>query len=594
MLTAATLMMAPAQLKAQNTCTSIEVGTVVEDPATFNSLGFSLPILSGDADYDASVSVRYRQSGSTQWRQALPMLRVRPETISGESKPPAAHTPIAEQFAGSIMGLNPGTSYSVEFNLVDPDGCDVRISATATTRSIPPSEPARANVISVSSFEQLQSAINSASAGDVITVSAGTYTAPSTGAAALSIQGRRGTYENPIIIRGEDRANTIIDGNGNREVILARDTEYVYIEDLTVRNGEYGIRLSGNSIGTVVQGNIVRDVTIGIWAKNYIKRDLMICDNDLRGGVIFPQTDSSTWDFEGIVFHGSGGVVCHNTIAGFGDAVGFSKAQEADAMPPHRGNDIYGNDILWSGDDCIEFDYSERNNRAFDNRCTNTANGISFQPVFGGPAYAYRNIVYNPQKDSVLKPNNTPSGIYIYHNLLSLPWTNYSSRAYNVEIQNNLFIGNPQDIVTDVSTRLLGGSENEVAVIDYNAWNYDGNFRFGRRLPTWGSFAKMQADGMFEQNGIIVGRRIFADESWPLRPALGTFSQPLNNSLHANSDAVDAAVALPTINDDFIGNAPDIGPFESGAARKSYGARWLSGSPVRIPAAPSDLTGVSQ
>lgn len=579
----------PSVAAAQSACSAIDVGAVIEDPATFNSLGFSLPVLSGDSNYNAAVSVRYRVTGSSSWRNALPLLRVRPETVSEDSPPPSAHRPVPEQFAGSVMGLLPNTSYDVEFHLVDPDGCDETVRVSASTRPIPPANPAQRNNVSVGSVSELQAAVNSASPGDVITVRAGTHVAEFVGDSALLIEDKVGTFENPIIIRGESRDTAIIDGNGNDEVVRIRNSEYVYLEDLTLRNGEYGIRLSEKSIGTVVQGNIIRDVTIGIWAKNWVKRDLTICDNDLRGGVVFPQNDSSTWDFEGIVVHGGGVVVCYNTIAGFGDAVGFSRAQEADSMPPHRGNDIFGNDILWGGDDCIEFDYSERNNRAFDNRCTNTANGISFQPVFGGPAYAFRNIVYNPQKKSVLKPNNQPSGILIYHNLLTLPWTNYAGSAYNVDIRNNLYIGTEDGIVVDVSTRLLGPTEDVRAVIDHNAYSYDGSFRLGRGISSWSSFANMQRDGIFEDNGIILGSRVLADTSWSERPALGTFSQPFDNHLHPDSDAVDAGVALPNINDGYAGSAPDIGPYEVGAPKKQYGARWLSGSPVTVPRPPTNL-----
>ena len=39
--------------------------------------------------------------------------------------------------------------------------------------------------------------------------------------------------------------------------------------------------------------------------------------------------------------------------------------------------------------------------------------------------------------------------------------------------------------------------------------------------------------------------------------------------------AVDAGVALPTVNDDFSGRAPDLGALEVGRPAPHYGPRWL-------------------
>ena len=575
------------------TCTSIQVGEIVVDPATFLNLGFSLPIASGDSNYNASVTVEYRRTGTSQWKSALPMLRVRPETISDVSPPPSAH-PVAEQFAGSVMNLEPDTSYDVRFHLTDPDGCDQTFEVTTRTRKEPPAMPANPRAVSVSSLSELNNAIAQAQPGDVITLARGVHR-PDPGDAsdiAVLVEGIAGTFENPIIIRGESREETIIDAGGKQYCIRTNWSDYIHIEDLTIRNGEFGIRLTYDTTGVVIHRTIIRNVTKGIWTKNHLKRDLTICDNDLQGPVQFPQTDSSTWDYEGIVLHGGGGVVCYNTIAGFGDALGFSKAQEADLMPPHRGNDFYGNDVLWSGDDCFEFDYSERNNRAFRNRCTNTANGISAQPVFGGPAYAYENIVYNLQKASQIKPNNQPSGVMFYHNLFGLPWFNYSGSAYNIDIRNNLWVGVAQAMVTDVSTRLLGGSVNERAIIDYNGWSYDGRFRLGRGIDDWRDHAAMRQGGYFEANGRILSQPIFF-ANIPFAAEAGVFQDPIADaSLHPDSNAVNAGTVLPNINDGYKGVAPDLGPYELGTSMHHYGIRGLQPLPPddTPPSTPQNVT----
>ena len=50
--------------------------------------------------------------------------------------------------------------------------------------------------------------------------------------------------------------------------------------------------------------------------------------------------------------------------------------------------------------------------------------GISFQPIYGGPAYAFRNVVYNCQHGP-FKLHNTPWGAVMIHNTVvkfGMPW----------------------------------------------------------------------------------------------------------------------------------------------------------------------------
>ena len=53
----------------------------------------------------------------------------------------------------------------------------------------------------------------------------------------------------------------------------------------------------------------------------------------------------------------------------------------------------------------------------------------------------------------------------------------------------------------------------------------------------------------------------------------------LNFRLKANGKAVDAGVALPTINDGFTGKAPDLGALEVGQPEPHWGPRWITWKP---------------
>src|SRR5438105_1697039 len=107
----------------------LHLGTAKIDPPTLVALGVVLPI-TGDDDHDAKVTMRFRAAGESAWRDALPLYRVRPETV------PPGWTP-APQFAGSIFGLRPDTTYEIELHAVDPDGVDQTLMLSGKTRALP-------------------------------------------------------------------------------------------------------------------------------------------------------------------------------------------------------------------------------------------------------------------------------------------------------------------------------------------------------------------------------------------------------------------------------------------------------------------------
>lgn len=527
----------------------ITVGQIIVDPPTLETIGVSLPILSGDTNYNAAVAVTYRRVGDVAWRDALPLLRVRPELLSWEDVTPF---PVGEQFAGSIFDLDPNTDYEVLLNVQDPDGGNATRTATIHTRPVPLANPATGRAVAVSNITQLNSAIANAAAGDVITLANGTYNG------SISI-GRSGTAANPIFIRGQSRDGVILNAAGSTYGVTITGT-YVTVENLTIRSSSWGMRI--NSAQNAVARRLrITDVSYGIDGRSGSKRDYYICDNVLEGKEAqWPVTNSTVWDFEGIVITGQGHVVCYNTVSGFGDALGLHH----DTAIPNRAIDFYGNDVLWTGDNCIELDFSERNVRAFRNRFTNGGNhSMSFQPIWGGPAYAIRNVIFN----SFVAPykfNNEPSGVYVLHNTSVHPgwaWEQLDFTATNFVYSNNITIGttNAVNMTTVIS----------LARIDYDGWLPDGQFRFG---DLWTSFADLQARSPYEHSGRILNGLPFATA--PTIPASYTTQvAPLDPILRAGSNAVDAGIALPNINDGWNGAGPDLGAIELGDTPPTYGVR---------------------
>ena len=90
----------------------LEVLELRVDRPTLHNLGVQL-LIAGDDDRDARVDMRCRAVGDAVWRDALPLLRVWPETVWIE---------VPAQFAGSVFDLRPATEYEIELQAHDPDG----------------------------------------------------------------------------------------------------------------------------------------------------------------------------------------------------------------------------------------------------------------------------------------------------------------------------------------------------------------------------------------------------------------------------------------------------------------------------------------
>ncbi len=189
-----------------------------------------------------------------------------------------------------------------------------------------------------------------------------------------------------------------------------------------------------------------------------------------------------------IKVYGSGHVIAHNAVAFFHDGISVCTHGVPDANPNDRAVaiDIYNNDIHVTGDDFIEADGGVHNIRVMRNRGVNAAHtGLSAQPIFGGPAYYIRNVVYNTPV--ALKFSN-PAGVIVYHNTI-IAENRTAQRVSNAHFRNNLFLGTNApdrhlgarrpDGVLDVRLRRLPaepGREGAVHVVRAEA-GHDGGLR---------------------------------------------------------------------------------------------------------------------
>src|SRR5262245_47938391 len=129
------ILFAASTLAAQN---ATKVGRFHLEHPTLLNLGFEWAI-EGDANRTATVDVRFRKAGTAAWRQGLPLLRIGGERMHREQYNFTYTVP--DGFAGSILNLEPATSYECEFTLSDPDGVSGQAQqrVTLSTRAEPKS-----------------------------------------------------------------------------------------------------------------------------------------------------------------------------------------------------------------------------------------------------------------------------------------------------------------------------------------------------------------------------------------------------------------------------------------------------------------------
>lgn len=263
---------------------------------------------------------------------------------------------------------------------------------------------------------------------------------------------------------------------------------------------------------------------------------------------------------------GTGHVVCYNRISRFGDAIDIVPAYPTAAI------DVYGNEISECTDDGIELDYSQHNIRCFDNRLTNVFQGISAQPVHGGPVYVFRNAMYNVGH-STFKLHNGPSGVLMFHNTsvrsgMPLVLSTHAAVS-NCVSRNNLFLGTTGNYAYENMAPMRG--------CDFDYDGFGGQWKQflkfdGVRYP---SIEAARKSGAVYRHAVRVDPAgLFLSGIEPPADARREFDAGQNDlRLSARNAAIDAGVVLPNVNDGFLGAAPDLGAYEFGAELPHYGPR---------------------
>jgi hypothetical protein len=554
-------------------------------------------------------------------------------------------------FAGSVLNLQPNTEYEVHFAMRDPDGVIGVAEKTVTVRTRAVPRPAAGGhvyqvypfshkgALGPNEFIGLLAAYYMGAdesdhsnvfpprvkPGDVILVHAGVYKDnrfvyggfdKSVENYGTSFDGTyyltaSGTPDRPIVIKAAGDGEVIFDGAGNDTLFNLLAANYNYFDGITVRNTNVafllGIKdITGADGFTLVNsraynvGRVVRDD----WAKSkdyYIANNVFLGRHDPAhltswiGANVwgkypgFPALITSEY---AVKVYGQGHVVAHNYVANFHDAIDNATFGNPSPVPQEQGAsvDFYGNDMFNITDNCIELDGGVHNMRAFDNRCINTAQlAYSTQPVFGGPAYIYRNISYNNTTAGGLKLLDNPAGILVYNNTF-IGGAGALGPASNMHFRNNLIVGDGwKKPIFQVKTF------TPYSTSDYNGFGpnpVQGNFAWdgppfdsangGKAHKTYDTLGDYQKGSGQDAHSVLVDLNAFVNVGPvdPSDPRRLYAPEALDFRLRPHSVAIDRGVVLPTITDGFTGKAPDLGAIEFDSKPSHYGPEvWPLGSP---------------
>jgi hypothetical protein len=549
---------------------------------TVLSIGLEWDIV-GDINHNARGTTHYRIQGSSAWKPALPLVRV---DYAG-----------ANMLAGSIMFLNPGTTYEVKVDISDPDGGSASRTVVVTTRQEPtrPTGGRTLHVVpgsgggdgsSADPFLGLATAWTNARAGDVVLVHAGSY-------GTVSGSGRpSGSPGNHIVFAVAG------DGPAVLEWVDMRYVNYIWFDGLTFTNtrapmpagaldaDDYtalfaSLLNAGYDNGYQPMAADVDGIVVTRNRFNGYKHAVragprtngwFVTDNAIVGDRTLGMTGTPSFDGEGVELGGGNDhIVAYNSITRTADGI----------SSPGRNCDIYGNDIFDVTDDGIELDDGPANTRAWGNRIHNAGhNGFSFQPQGGAPWFLVRNQVINAQ-ESMLKFREADRFVALHNTFVNWTWTldHWSGFVLGGITRNNLWVSltgpiwysgtEPVDWRTD---------------LDYDGFDWGrGGYAFGYAGSGLPNLASLRSATGQELHGIRIDHTVcFEMFNVPGPPPLTTIA-PQWLTLRASCPAVDRGVVLANINDGYVGAAPDLGAYERGLPLPQYGPRGSGGDTVRPP-----------
>jgi hypothetical protein len=317
------------------------------------------------------------------------------------------------------------------------------------------------------------------------------------------------------------------------------------VEDCIFAINDLGIGIKRDSEQNIFQQNEFYD-TVFNWPWDAIKAGSGLETGGMR---FYDPTDGRGNIIRGNTFH--------DYFDGFGACPAFSSAVTNET-------DVYNNQVYRAGDDGMETDGQCSNLRIWNNTFSDVLVGISLAPVYTGPVYAIRNLIYrtgagnNEYPGSPFKFNSgyeLSGSMYLFHNTADarLPGSNgldikSPGSWISITARNNIWAG------TDYA--LSNDNPDQPLDLDYD----DLYTSLAGELAWWDGLPDRHLNTLPELQS-ATGQEMHGYNLLPgfINPAGGDYNLALGSPL------TDAGMYLPGINDGYEGDAPDVGAFESPA-----------------------------
>jgi hypothetical protein len=512
---------------------------------TFHCLGLYWSPPGGSVE--KAVQVRYRPQGQVAWSAALP-LRYHPIPNTEED---------LTDYRGSIVDLQPGTTYQVELTLA---GAPTPVLLTATTWS--------------EKFPE----------GVVTRV--GNRDQPLT----ITESGRPGAY------RVYDGRGATIDVRHAHDACITIDASYVILRGFTLRGAGVVTRATTKPIGAImINGGhhlVIEDCDISDWGSLNPKTGFGInLDSAIysraeglhqlvvqRCRLHDPTCDGSNWSEPVYPTHSAGpqAISLFNTAGNhvirynectsdldhmYNDVIGGGSNGSFKGSPGHD-SDIYGNLVSHCWDDGLEVEGGNRNVRIWHNYLSQSMMGIGNAATSIGPLYIWRNVFSLSQS----KPDSGGG------NFLKMGFAGGEEWMTGTQyIFHNTLFGPPEWLPTGA----LGGTRIVKHVTSRNNLLHV-------RTPQQHSVSsnKANANNSYDYdlyNGQIPpGVEVHGIRGEPIYAA-GAGFDPVTKTgrfqLAPHSPGVAAGEPIPNFSGRFEGRAPDVGAHQRGTPPIVYGLR---------------------
>jgi|GEM_PF-3153857 len=535
--------------------------------ATYHSLGLYWTPEPNTSTADALV--RYREQGTTAWRDALPMQHHVIDGTTNELAP----------YRGSIVHLQSGTTYEVELRV---DGTDISERLITSTRS--EEFPVGATVRVPDRTTQFD--ITESGTADAYRVYDGTGTTIDVGNAATHTITINASH---VIVRGFNLKGAASHGI---RILGGHD---IIIEDCDISgwgaidfDGDYG----QNYQSAIFSNN--RDI-----ARVTVQR----CK------IHHPRHDSNSWaEFncnspnncsyhaagpQAIAFFDSAGnhVLRYNEVWSdadhyYNDILGFGENGSFEGFPGPD-SDIYGNYLANCWDDGIEAEGGGRNVRIWNNYVENCFMALANAATSIGPLYIWRNVSGPCNAVDYAERGRDVQGNFLKMGYAgSEDWMTGHSYIFHNTILNGADdgchgLGGSSRIIKHTTTRnnvlhVRSTDSHSIAESQTAIANDFDHDLYSHQVP-----AGAEASGI---QGVPV---YTSDSQWQLNERIGRFQH------EEGSLGFDTGVVIANFNDRRNGAAPDMGAHETGWPAVLYGTKASTSPPPSDGCGAPEITGSS-